>query len=137
MSKVCAIFCGAAANLLGLVVEGFEIKMLVGWAFAIAAAGMLTGGMLSLCSIVSTMFADNWGTDGLKAWYAQHPLIRTMAEQPAIWALPLALVLMIVICIATRSTVPADVRRKMLVLHAPETLGLKQDYIKEHEGLGH
>ena len=30
-----------------------------------------------------------------------------------------------------------DVRMKMLVLHAPESLGLKQEYIKEHEGLGH
>jgi hypothetical protein len=29
------------------------------------------------------------------------------------------------------------VRRKMLVLHAPEALGLKEEYIKEHEGLGH
>jgi cation/acetate symporter len=159
MFKVCAFICGAAAILLGLVVEGFEINMLVGWAFAIAATsyfpllflstwwrgitmkgaatGMLTGGLLSLTAIVSTMFADNWGADGLKAWYAQHPLIRTLAEQPAIWALPLALVLMIIISKATRTTVPADVRRKMLVLHAPETLGLKQEYIKEHEGLGH
>ena len=44
---------------------------------------------------------------------------------------------MIVISKATRSTVPADVRLKMLVLHAPESLGLKQEYIKEHEGAGH
>jgi Na+(H+)/acetate symporter ActP len=101
-----------------------------------AAAGMLAGGLLSLGSIVSTMFADNWGADGLKAWYAQHPLIRTLAEQPAIWGLPLALFLMVVVSKATRSSVPADVRRKMLVLHAPETLGLKEEYIKEHEGLG-
>jgi hypothetical protein len=26
---------------------------------------------------------------------------------------------------------------KMLVLHAPEKLGLKQEYIKEHEAHGH
>jgi Na+(H+)/acetate symporter ActP len=158
MFKVFAFVCGAAAILLGLVVENFEINMLVGWAFAIAAtsyfpllflstwwrgitmkgaaSGMLAGGLLSLGSIVSTMFADNWGADGLKAWYAQHPLVRTLAEQPAIWGLPLALFLMVVVSKATRSSVPADVRRKMLVLHAPETLGLKEEYIKEHEGLG-
>ena len=34
------------------------------------------------------------------------------------------------------ATIPADVRMKMLVLHAPEALGLKQEYIKEHEGAG-
>lgn len=159
MFKVFAFVCGGAAILLGLVVENFEINMLVGWAFAIAATsyfpllflstwwrgitmkgaatGMLAGGLLSLVSIVSTMFADNWGADGLKAWYAVHPLVRTLAEQPAIWGLPLALVLMVTVSRATRTTVPADVRRKMLVLHAPEALGLKEEYIKEHEGLGH
>jgi Na+(H+)/acetate symporter ActP len=159
MFKVFAFVCGGAAILLGLVVENFEINMLVGWAFAIAATsyfpllflstwwrgitmkgaatGMLAGGLLSLVSIVSTMFADNWGADGLKAWYAVHPLVRTLAEQPAIWGLPLALVLMVTVSRATRGTVPADVRRKMLVLHAPEALGLKEEYIKEHEGLGH
>lgn len=159
MFKVLAFVCGGAAILLGLLVEEFEINMLVGWAFAIAATsyfpllflstwwrgitmkgaatGMLAGGLLSLASIVSTMFADNWGATGLKAWYAQHPLIRTLAEQPAIWGLPLAIALMVIISRLTRETVPADVRAKMLVLHAPESLGLKQEYIKEHEGLGH
>ena len=159
MFKVCAFICGGAAILLGLAVKEFEINKLVGWAFAIAATsyfpllflstwwrgitmkgasiGMLVGGLLSLAAIVTTMFADAWGADQLKAWYAVHPLARTLAEQPAIWGLPLALVLMIVISKATRTAVPADVRLKMLVLHAPESLGLKQEYIKEHEGAGH
>lgn len=159
MFKVCAFICGGAAILLGLLVKEFEINKLVGWAFAIAATsyfpllflstwwrgitmkgasiGMLVGGFLSLAAIVTTMFADAWGADRLKAWYAVHPLARTLAEQPAIWGLPLALLLMIVISKATRGTVPPDARRKMLVLHAPETLGLKEEYIKEHEGLGH
>lgn len=159
MFKVLAFVCGGAAILLGLVVENFEINMLVGWAFAIAATsyfpllflstwwrgitmkgaatGMLTGGLLSLTAIVSTMFADNWGADRLKAWYAQHPLARTLAEQPAIWGLPIALLLMIFVSKATRTTVPPDARRKMLVLHAPESLGLKEEYIKEHEAIGH
>lgn len=159
MFKVCAFICGGAAILLGLLVKEFEINKLVGWAFAIAATsyfpllflstwwrgitmkgasiGMLVGGFLSLAAIVTTMFADAWGADRLKAWYAVHPLARTLAEQPAIWGLPLALLLMIVISKATRGSVPPDARRKMLVLHAPETLGLKEEYIKEHEGLGH
>jgi hypothetical protein len=39
---------------------------------------------------------------------------------------------MLAISKLTRRDVPADVRMKMLVLHAPETLGLKQEYIQEH-----
>ena len=44
---------------------------------------------------------------------------------------------MVVVSKATSRDVPADIRMKMLVLHAPETLGLKQEYIKEHEEAGH
>jgi hypothetical protein len=29
--------------------------------------------------------------------------------------------------------VPGDIRMKMLVMHAPEKLGLKQEYIQEHQ----
>jgi Na+(H+)/acetate symporter ActP len=179
MFKIFAFVCGAAAILLGLLVEKFEINKLVGWAFAIAATsyfpllflatwwrgitmkgaatGMLVGGFCSLAAIVSTMIADS-AAGKLKDWklanpgsgqapaffggelndfYTHHPLLRTLAEQPAIWALPLAIGLMVIISKATRAEVPADARRKMLVLHAPETLGLKEEYIKEHEGLGH
>jgi hypothetical protein len=50
---------------------------------------------------------------------------------------PLSILLMVVVSKATATTVPGDVRMKMLVLHAPEALGLKHEYIKEHEGLGH
>jgi len=109
-----------------------------------AATGMLVGGMLSLSTVVSTMIADaavaavkeqrqpmQMGLD-LSNWYAQHPLLRTLAEQPAIWGLPLSLLLMYFVSKATRSSIPEDIRMKMLVLHAPETLGLKQEYIQEH-----
>ncbi len=39
---------------------------------------------------------------------------------------------MIVVSKLTAREVPADSRMKMLVLHAPEQLGLKQEYIQEH-----
>jgi cation/acetate symporter len=157
--KLFAVIGGACAILLGFMVENFEINKLVGWAFAIAATsyfpllflstwwrkitmkgasiGMLVGGTLSLAAIASTMFADqaSWAT-GLKAWFAKHPLERTLAEQPAIWALPLAIILMLIISKLTQRTVPSDIRMKMLVLHAPEKLGLKQEYIQEHQS-GH
>ena len=46
--------------------------------------------------------------------------------------------LMVVVSKATAAQVPGDIRMKMLVLHAPEQLGLKQEYIQEHQaGLGH
>lgn len=122
-----------------------------------AATGMLAGGICSLAAIISTMIADSgagalkeWksanpggGTIpeifglGLSDWFAHHPLLRTLAEQPAIWGLPLALALMIGISKATARAIPADARRKMLVLHAPESLGLKEEYIKDHDGQGH
>jgi hypothetical protein len=43
---------------------------------------------------------------------------------------------MVVISKVTTRDVPVDIRMKMLVLHAPEKLGLKQEYIQEHQA-GH
>jgi cation/acetate symporter len=61
-----------------------------------------------------------------------------LCEQPAIWTVPLAIGLMIGVSKLTAATIPADIRMKMLVLHAPEKLGLKQEYIQEHSaGAGH
>jgi hypothetical protein len=45
---------------------------------------------------------------------------------------------MIVVSKATSDQEPADIRMKMLVLHAPDKLGLKQEYIQDHQaGAGH
>ena len=151
--KICAVIVGFIAVLLGMQVEPFQINFMVGQAFAIAAAsyfpllfmstwwrgmtmqgaatGMLAGGTLALLGITLTSFTDlKWLP--LDAFWAAHPLLRIICEQPAIWAVPLAIALMIVVSKLTKKDVPADVRLKMLVLHAPETLGLKQDYIQEH-----
>ncbi|HVS52950.1 MAG TPA: cation acetate symporter [Opitutaceae bacterium] len=114
-----------------------------------AATGMLTGGLLALGAAaltnLATLALDKGpmgkifaGFKGLNDFWAAHPLLRILCEQPAIWAVPLALVLMIVVSKLTAEQVPADVRMKMLVLHAPEKLGLKQEYIEEHAaGAGH
>src|SRR5207302_4770383 len=151
--KVCAVAVGAVAIILGMQVEPFQINFMVGQAFAIAAASyfpllfmsawwrgmtmkgaatvMLAGGLLALAGISLTSFTDlKWlPLDGF--WIA-HPLLRILCEQPAIWAVPLAIALMVFVSKLTRKDVPADIRLKMLVLHAPETLGLKQEYIQEH-----
>jgi len=160
MFKWCAFGVGGVATLLGCFVEPMEINFMVGQAFAIAAAsyfpllfmsvwwrgmtmpgaaaGMLTGGVCSLAAVSLTslsVFADRpWFPKALDLapfWLA-HPLLRILCEQPAVWCVPLAILLMVIVSRATRSWVPADIRMKMLVLHAPESLGLKQEYVKEH-----
>lgn len=113
-----------------------------------AAVGMLTGGLLALGAAalvnVSTLALDPGpmgklfaGFAGMNEFWKAHPLLRILCDQPAIWAVPLAIVLMVVISKATRKSIPADIRMKMLVLHAPEKLGLKQEYIQEHSGPAH
>jgi Na+(H+)/acetate symporter ActP len=152
--RICAVMVGAVAILLGMQVEPFQINFMVGQAFAIAAAsyfpllfmsawwrgmtmkgaatGMLTGGTLALLGISLTSFSDlKWLP--LDAFWAAHPLVRILCEQPAIWTVPLAITLMIVVSKLTAKEIPADIRMKMLVLHAPEKLGLKQEYIQEHQ----
>ncbi len=156
--KWAAVIIGVVSVGLGTQVEKLNINYLVGQAFAIAAAsyfpllfmsvwwrgmtmkgaatGMLVGGLMALGAITLTTLSDVYAVQSLADFWVANPLMRILCEQPAIWAVPLSIILMIVVSKATASTVPADVRMKMLVLHAPEALGLKQEYIKEHEGLG-
>jgi Na+(H+)/acetate symporter ActP len=159
MFKVGAIVIGAIAIGLGSQVETLQINFMVNQAFAIAAssyfpllfmsvwwrgmtmtgaaAGMLGGGLAALfCT--GTIILGDIGKINLTDFWAAHPLARILIEQPAIWTMPLSILLMIVVSKATAASVPPDVRMKMLVLHAPEQLGLKQEYIQEHAaGAGH
>jgi Na+(H+)/acetate symporter ActP len=153
-----AVMVGSVAILLGTQVEKLQINFMVGQAFAIAAAsyfpllfvscwwrgltmkgasiGMLAGGIMAVITVSMTNFSDLGWFDRwfeVKAFWAAHPLLRILCEQPAIWAVPLAIGLMLVVSRLTRREVPSDIRMKMLVLHAPETLGLKQEYIQEHQ----
>ncbi len=156
--KVAAVLVGTVAVLLGTCVEGLDINFMVGQAFAIAAAsyfpllflsswwrgmtmtgaaaGMLTGGLLALGGITLTSVSDLAHLQGLDTFWRHHPMVRIFSEQPAIWAVPLAIAVMVVVSRLTSSRIPSDVRMKMLVLHAPEKLGLKQEYIQEHHS-GH
>jgi len=146
--KVSAVGIGAVATGLGMLAEGWDIATLVGWAFAIAAAsyfpllllgawwrgltatgaaaGMLIGGLASLGAIVTTMLIDK----KLVLW-TPDPIVRTLMEQPAIWGVPLALILMWAVSNATSREIPKDVDTLMLRLHAPEELGLSKDYIPD------
>jgi Na+(H+)/acetate symporter ActP len=109
-----------------------------------AAVGMLTGGISAMVAISLTSFSTLAVAPGktgelfavfkpLNDFWAGQPLLRILCEQPALWAVPLAIGLMIVVSKLTQKEVPADIRMKMLVLHAPEKLGLKQEYIQEHQ----
>jgi cation/acetate symporter len=155
MFKWCAVLVGGVATLLGCFVEQLQINFMVGQAFAIAAAsyfpllfmsvwwrgmtmagaatGMLSGGVSALLAVTLTNFSD-LGWVPLAGFWSGHPLLRILCEQPAIWCVPLAILLMVVVSFLTSGSVPGDIRMKMLVLHAPEALGLKQEYIREHEG---
>jgi Na+(H+)/acetate symporter ActP len=155
MFKVFAWLIGAVATLLGCFVEPLQINFMVGQAFAIAAAsyfpllfmsvwwrgmtmrgaaaGMLAGGVAAVLAVSVTNFSD-LGWLPLKEFWPAHPLLRILCEQPAVWAVPGAIAIMIAVSRLTRREVPADIRMKMLVLHAPEALGLKQEYIRDHEG---
>jgi len=146
--KIAAVGGGALAMGLGLLVQNFDINMLVGWAFAIGAstyfplllmgawwrkltsagavAGMVGGGTGAIGSVVYTMLVDKGLATASASGY-----LNTLLAQPAIWTVPLALSLMITVSLATQGLVPADIRLKMLKLHAPESLGLKADYIKD------
>ena len=144
--KYAAVGVGVISMLLGLMVESFDIAMMVGWAFAIGAAsyfpllllgswwrgltakgaatGMLVGGLASLVAIVTTMLID-------KKYISLDvsPLTRSLMEQPAIWGVPLSITLMVVVSKMTAQAVPHDVDTMMLRLHAPEELGHSKDYI--------
>lgn len=146
MFKYAAVGIGALSMGLGLLVESFDIAMMVGWAFAIgaasyfpllllgswwrgltkygAAAGMLLGGLLSLAAIVTSMLLDK-----KVLTMTVSPLVRSLMEQPAIWGVPLSLLTMVIVSKATAKSIPADVDTKMLRLHAPEEMGLSRDYV--------
>ncbi len=113
-----------------------------------AATGMLTGGLSAVFAISLSSFSTLAATPGktgdmfamfkpLNDFWPHYPLLRILCDQPAIWAVPLAIGLMIIVSKLTSKDVPSDIRMKMLVLHAPEKLRLKQEYIQEHQAGGH
>ena len=129
----CAVVAGAVGLVAGLQVQRFDLNLLVGWCFAIAAstfcpllvlgiwwrrltwvgaiAGLLLGGCSSSMAIIMTMAGV-----GQTGWPS------VLLGQPAIWTVPLAFLTMIVVSRATQAFLPADLESKMLQLHLPEAL---------------
>ena len=129
----CAISAGVVATCAALLIGRFSLALLVGWAFAIAAssfcplmvlgiwwrrltrigatAGIVIGGGSCLAAIIATMLGvaeSGWGA--------------VLLGQPALWTVPLAFGVMIVVSLLTQRTVPANVSQVMLRMHLPEAL---------------
>lgn len=60
-------------------------------------------------------------------------MLRILYKHPALWTVPLAITPMIVVSDTTALSAAEEIPTKMLVLHAPEKLGLKQEYVEEHQ----
>lgn len=123
-----AVFGGLVAVGLGLLARPFDINILVGWAFAIAASafcpllllgiwwrrlavsgaaiGMLVGGTAATAAVVMTMLGD---FDGL---------VGALLAQPAVVTVPLAFAVMI--GLSLRSRPPRHADRLLLRMHLPE-----------------
>ncbi|MGH9038946.1 MAG: cation acetate symporter, partial [Acidimicrobiia bacterium] len=134
-----AAVAGTVAIAFGLLVERFDINLLVGWAFAIAAssfcpllvlgiwwrgltaagagAGLLVGGGMASGAILFTM--SGYETSG---W------IEALLAQPAAWSVPAAFLTMVAVSRLTARRVPANVGAKMVTLHTPEILGLARSF---------
>ncbi len=148
--QIAAVVAGAIAGCLGLLVGQFNISVLVGWAFAIAASsffpllvlgiwwprlstsgaamGVALGGTLSTLAIVTTMVATI--SPPLEAFLASQSGLAVVLEQPAIVTVPLAFLVMVAVSLLGQGP-PPRVAAKMVQLHAPEVLGLRRDYIPD------
>jgi len=80
-----------------------------------AAAGLVVGGGLSAAAVLGTL-----GGVVDRGWPA------ALLAQPAAWSVPTAFAVMVGVSLATRHRIPVDVGRTMLLLHAPEALGLSR-----------
>jgi Na+(H+)/acetate symporter ActP len=148
--QLSALLAGTVAALLGLSVEHFDISILVGWAFAIAASsffpllvlgiwwrrltllgaavGAAVGGLAATAGIVVTMLA--FASGPLAHLLDANSALAVVLAQPAIVTIPLAFAVMVVLSLLD-GRVPAQVGSMMLQLHAPDRLGLRRDYVPD------
>ncbi len=133
--QLATVVTAAVALALALPATDLPLTAVVGLAFAVAAstfcpllvlgiwwrgltatgatAGLLAGGGLSSVAVGATLLGV---VDG--GWP------QALLTQPAAWTVPTAFGVMVAVSLWTRASVPADVGRTMLQLHAPEAIGL-------------
>jgi Na+(H+)/acetate symporter ActP len=130
-----ATVAGVVPLVVAAQIDRLDVSQVVGLAFAVAAstfcpllvlgiwwrgltdigalAGVLAGGALSLSAVLITVLGGE-----LDGWPG------VLLAQPAAWTVPVAFAVMVVVSRATASRVPPNIGRTMLLLHAPESLGL-------------
>lgn len=133
-----AAVAGLVPLLVAAQIDRLDVSQVVGLAFAVAAstfcpllvlgiwwrkltdigalAGVLAGGAMSLTAVLVTVFGGALG-----GWPG------VLLAQPAAWTVPLAFAVMIAVSRATASRIPPNIGRTMLLLHAPESLGLGRE----------
>jgi Na+(H+)/acetate symporter ActP len=107
------VFAVAAATFCPLLVLGIWWR---GLTAAGAVAGVVVGGSLSAVAVTASLFAvvpQGW--------------VGMLLYRPAVITVPAAFLTMIVVSRCTRSMLPRDVDRTLMILHAPEQLGLSRD----------
>jgi Na+(H+)/acetate symporter ActP len=107
------VFAVAAATFCPLLVLGIWWR---GLTPAGAIAGVLVGGGLSAVAVAVSLFAvlpQGW--------------VGVLLYRPAVVTVPAAFLTMIVVSLFTRASIPRDVDRSLMILHAPERLGLSRD----------
>ena len=110
------VFAVAASTFCPLLVLGIWWRGLTARG---AIAGVLVGGVLSgLCTLASVL------VDLPESW------VGVLLNRPAAVTVPAAFLAMVLVSLATRAEVPADVDRALLRLHAPERLGLSRDRVQ-------
>jgi Na+(H+)/acetate symporter ActP len=136
--RVATAIAGIVPLLLAVYIRPTDISLTVGMSFTLAAstfcpilllgiwwrrltwvgaaAGMVVGGALVLTALVLNTISSYTGD---WAW----PLL----SQPAIITVPAAFLTVIVASLATPRTLPADVNRIRLRMHAPDRLGFIRD----------
>jgi Na+(H+)/acetate symporter ActP len=133
--RLATVIAGAVPAVLALNVSGLDVSQVVGLAFAVAAssfcpllvlgiwwrgltdlgaaAGVLVGGGAAVAAVLVTVVGPP-----LTGWPA------VLFAQPAAWTVPLAFTVTVLVSIASRRRVPADIGATMLRLHAPDALRL-------------
>jgi Na+(H+)/acetate symporter ActP len=107
------VFAVAAATFCPLLVLGIWWR---GLTAAGAITGVLVGGGLSAVAVALSLFA-----------VVQQGWIGLLLYRPAVVTVPVAFLTMVVVSRFTRASIPRDVDRALMILHAPEQLGLSRD----------
>jgi Na+(H+)/acetate symporter ActP len=107
------VFAVAASTFCPLLVLGIWWR---GLTAAGAIAGVLVGGGLSAVAVTLSLFAavpQGW--------------VGVLLYRPAVVTVPAAFLTMVLVSRFTRASIPRDVDRSLIMLHAPEQLGLSRD----------